>query len=181
MFKNLLKNNSKKEEVMVDTMKKVDIPESISKVKIAPFYYDNKILAAAPHVNKTFIATCQLENLLDSITFENFTKEVSDRLSNELLGEISTYFQNDHLPKDEIGIYISNIYLAFNEYMIALKAAFLGIDYTRYLDTLCFSTNDEDSSKLKLMLNLAKNELKKLSLTITPSNPEIIGNDKTQT
>ncbi|MEM0201522.1 MAG: hypothetical protein QXD23_03900 [Candidatus Micrarchaeaceae archaeon] len=155
------------------------ILQKLQNVIIAPFCHNNKTQAVAPHVNKTFVATCEIADLFNSITLENFTKETSERLTSELLGDMSYYFHNDHLPNDKIGDYIVNIYFAFSDWMIAMKAAFLGIDYTRYADTLCFSTNDEDPSKLRLMLNLAKTELKRLSLTLS-SEPKIMGNDTPQ-
>ncbi|MEM3860011.1 MAG: hypothetical protein QW478_11530 [Candidatus Micrarchaeaceae archaeon] len=157
-----------------------EIPQKLKRIPISPFCPNNKTLAAAPHVNKTFISTFQIENLLNSITFKRFTDETSNRLSDEYLGEISNYFHNDHLSDDKIGIYILNIYLAYFDWEIAWKSAFLGIDYTRYKDKLCLSTNDEDSSKLKLMINLTKNELKRLSLTITPLHPEILDSNSSR-
>ncbi|MCW1309773.1 MAG: hypothetical protein QXP04_03690 [Candidatus Nanoarchaeia archaeon] len=150
------------------------------KVKIAPFCHNNKILAAAPHVNKLHIATCKIPELFNSITLAAFTKETNNRLDDTILGKLSCYFQDNHLVNDTNGAYILNIYLAFFDWMIALKSAFLEIDYTRYIDSLCFSTNFKDSSKLNLMINLTKKELNRLNLKLdeirifSPKEPQVV-------
>lgn len=149
--------------------------EALEKVlKVSPFAhgctrYKNIATCALPHVNKAFLGSIDIANFFPSISKELFMKRADKEKWRVNQLDFNIHFhdfcdgQGSRLPQGAPGSpFLSNAYLLTLDWRMSWLCHEKGVDYTRYVDDLCFSgPNRDDIVKLiGMATRILENEYK---------------------
>ena len=143
-------------------------------LKVSPFShgctnYKNIATCALPHVNKAFLGSIDIANFFPSISKELFLERAKKEKWKIDAKDVDIHFhdfcdnQNSRLPQGAPGSpFLSNTYLLTLDWRMSWLCHEKGVDYTRYVDDLCFSgPNRDDIVKLiGMATRILENEYK---------------------
>lgn len=119
------------------------------------------VTMAEPHINKEFVACCDIRDFFPSITAEKLVR-ITPRVTHAH-ADIATYdFEDDkgkRLPQGApTSPILSNAFLYHLDLHMHTKASIYGCTYTRYADDLVFSGSSK--TKMKYLLDQARQVLR---------------------